>query len=190
MSFSLRDNTKRDSFDERICDDLSEVILQYLPIEVKFRFESVSKQFQRTIFEKQYKLKIKDSTHLESILKKCPKINSIDFKSISYEDGERVVELIDKYCNNLVEISGNLNITERAMKELVQKFSLNSFTLKDMNANFSLSLLISSLPAIKELHFKQSTDFLTSIKNDEFYCYIESNTLKNLKTASISLSYS
>ena len=48
-------STKRQSFDERICDDLSEVILQYLSIEDKLKFESVSKQFQRTVFVKQKK---------------------------------------------------------------------------------------------------------------------------------------
>ena len=43
---------RRDSFDERVCDDLSAVILEFLPIKDKFKFECVSKQFQRKIFDK------------------------------------------------------------------------------------------------------------------------------------------
>ena len=37
----------------RICDDLSEEILQYLPFHDKLKFECISKKFQRTIFTKQ-----------------------------------------------------------------------------------------------------------------------------------------
>ncbi len=52
------DTQKRQSFGDRICDDLSEDILQYLPLKHKFRLESVSKQFQRTIFTKQKSIHI------------------------------------------------------------------------------------------------------------------------------------
>ena len=58
--FSFDTNYRRDSFSHRVCDDLSEVILQFLPIENKFRFECVSKQFQRTVFQKQYELNVDD----------------------------------------------------------------------------------------------------------------------------------
>ena len=54
----IEDNYRRDSFDDRFCDDLSEVLLQFLSFEDKLRFECVSKQFQRTVFQRQYKLKI------------------------------------------------------------------------------------------------------------------------------------
>ena len=50
------DNYRRDSFDDRFCDDLCEEILQYLSLEDKLRLECVSKQFQRTIFQRQYEL--------------------------------------------------------------------------------------------------------------------------------------
>jgi hypothetical protein len=49
---------KRDSFSDRICDDLFEVLLKYLSFEDKIRFECVSKQFQRLIFNKQYCIEI------------------------------------------------------------------------------------------------------------------------------------
>ena len=49
---SKEDNYRRDSFDDRFCDDLCEEILQYLSLEDKFRLEYVSKQFQRTVFKR------------------------------------------------------------------------------------------------------------------------------------------
>ena len=47
---SNEDNYRRDSFEDRVCDDLCEVILQYLSLEDRLRLECVSKQFQRTAF--------------------------------------------------------------------------------------------------------------------------------------------
>ena len=41
---------RRDSFSDRVCDDLSEILLQYLLLKDKFRLECVSKQFQETIY--------------------------------------------------------------------------------------------------------------------------------------------
>ena len=52
------DNYRRDSFEDRFCDDLCEDILQYLSLEGKFKLECVSKQFQRTVFQRQYELYI------------------------------------------------------------------------------------------------------------------------------------
>ena len=82
----------RQSFSDRICDDLCEEILQYLSLEDKLKFEGVSKQFQRTIFEKHYELTIDtyngyylyiedifiDMKSLKVLLKKCPNITSIE----------------------------------------------------------------------------------------------------------------
>ena len=104
---SFEDNYRRDSFDDRFCDDLSENLLQFLPLEDKLKFECVSKQFQRTVFKLQYEIfinmlgpvahkihsKNKDfkfredfnyyyiedqSMHsFRALLKKCPNITSI-----------------------------------------------------------------------------------------------------------------
>ena len=43
---------RKDSFEDRICDDLSQFILQFLSLKDLLRLECVSKQFQRSIFEK------------------------------------------------------------------------------------------------------------------------------------------
>ena len=47
---SKEDNYRKDSFEDRFCDDLCEDILQYLSLKDKLRLEFVSKQFQRTVF--------------------------------------------------------------------------------------------------------------------------------------------
>ncbi len=44
---------KRESFSDRICDDLCEVLFSYLLFEDKIRFECLSKQFQRYVYIKQ-----------------------------------------------------------------------------------------------------------------------------------------
>ena len=53
------DNRKErnDSFD-RFGDDLLELIVSYLTIEDKFRFQCLSKQWRRVVFNKTYVLKI------------------------------------------------------------------------------------------------------------------------------------
>ena len=83
----LRSDQKRQSFGERICDDLCEEILQYLSFEDKLRLECVSKQFQRTVFVKHYHLNVDINSAEETLLeryetlfKKCHKIKSITFE--------------------------------------------------------------------------------------------------------------
>ena len=80
---------RRDSFEDRVCDDLCEVLLQFLPIEDKFKFECVSKQFQRNVFQRQYHLNMtsimngrKTSSFLqviEKLMKKLPNIKSFEY---------------------------------------------------------------------------------------------------------------
>ena len=115
------------SFDDRICDDLSEVLLQFLPIKHKLRLECVSKQFQRTVFQKQCKVtlvssirmntnneieyenniadKVPDKHYLKSIetlLKKCLNIQtmSLDIENRIFKS---TLPLISKYCDYLQE---------------------------------------------------------------------------------------
>jgi hypothetical protein len=51
---------KRDSFSDRICDDLCEVLLSYLSFKDKIRFECISKQFQRCLYIKQNNIEVND----------------------------------------------------------------------------------------------------------------------------------
>jgi hypothetical protein len=91
---SIFNNYRRDSFSDRICDDLSEVILQYLSLEGKVRLECVSKQFQRTIFIRHHEMTIEsmlsnlrlegmsliNMNSFESLIKRCPNITSLRFR--------------------------------------------------------------------------------------------------------------
>ena len=108
---------KRQSFFERICDDLCEEILKYLPIEDRFRLEGVSKQFQRTIFKSEgvLFLKLDDMEKCKILLKKCRNVNQIKTSDYYYilahfdkDSGKtnkynKLVKIIIKNCNNLTD---------------------------------------------------------------------------------------
>ena len=142
---------KRDSFERRICDDLCEEILQYLPVEAKAKLEGVSHQFKRAItklFQKQVGLEIliSPSEHLDfetetkffheglkfykSLINKCPNLQTIDFailpRKCSYmlylAESELLIHLIEK-CDKLINIySLHLEGTEYAAKKFQEKF--------------------------------------------------------------------
>ena len=140
----------RQSFSDRICDDLCEDILQYLLFEDKLRLECVSKQFQRNalLFLKKHneltietdywsrqlnmpsneylyvKNKYIDLKSLEVLLKKCPNITSIKLsKEKEIFLFNPVVQLITKYCDNLLEIDfGGNRINDEIFEEFHQKF--------------------------------------------------------------------
>jgi hypothetical protein len=44
---------RRDSFSDKVCDDLCEILLSFLSFDDKIRFECISKRFQKLIFNKQ-----------------------------------------------------------------------------------------------------------------------------------------
>src|SRR5690349_4776238 len=90
----------------RFGDDLTELIVSYLSLEDKLRFECLSKRWQTLVFAKQNRLIVdhrfayKSSARvvvnrLESVLKKCPNISSIDI-SIAVNNSDKVLELIVK----------------------------------------------------------------------------------------------
>ena len=89
---SRSDSQNSDSFSDRICDDLSEVILQYLSLEDRFRLECVSKQFQRTVFRSLKQLELDDSDFwatqiLDTLAKKSRKFNCLQkLRSLSIAD--------------------------------------------------------------------------------------------------------
>ena len=83
----------KESFD-RFGDDLCEVLLSYLSFEDRFRYECLSKQFQRFIFTTVSEITIhwkfgfisyeeSYEKSYESILKKCKNVTRIEY--ISYE---------------------------------------------------------------------------------------------------------
>ena len=146
-------NYRRDLLSDRFCDDLCEDILQYLPLKNKLRLQCVSKQFQRTVFQRQnelylnvcdpeeHKSYIINKTHrkryqnyyyiedqsmdsFKALLKKCPNITSIEFSdNYMFHEIHEVFRLIIENCNNLSEIIGLYDIIGSNFEEFHQKFA-------------------------------------------------------------------
>ena len=126
-----------DSFEDRIDDDLFELIISYLPIKDKLRFESVSKRFQRFVFNKQNVLVISSFDNLsdvlfkhgqinvsllETVLKKFRFINAISIKIIYWNESE-VLNTITQNCKHLTSIDSDfIYIDFEVLKEFCQKF--------------------------------------------------------------------
>ena len=131
------DSQNKDSFDERICDDLSEVILQFLPLEDTLKLECVSKQFQRTIFVKVNEIELCGDLYwhksnqtiiklMETLIKKCENINRIEmYNGQGYTKLEynKTIELIIENCNYLTLIGIDFKlISNTILKKFLQKY--------------------------------------------------------------------
>jgi hypothetical protein len=88
MRSKTLNNFDLDSF-ERFCDDLCQVLLSFLPISDKIKFECVSKQWKRLVFNRKQKLII---TYSED--------NKYVIKRICYEREPTDISLTIKYCIN------------------------------------------------------------------------------------------
>ena len=140
---SIEVNYRRDSFSDRVCDDLCEIILQYLPPKDKLKLECVSKQFQRTAFLSrcsQYFVISRKLAKKQEILKNLfkkfnPNISKIilDFECQRFLDhfSNDLIELIIKYCNNLTHILiiNNKPIKTEVYKKLFDKFGHNLISI-------------------------------------------------------------
>ena len=165
-------NTNRDSFDVRIDDDLFEVIVSYLPIKDKLRYESVSKRFQRFVFNKQKILRINDykdfviinnlkngvlvndCKYLTILLKKFQFITTLE---IDYFFDE-FLETITEYCNHLTSITISCyNIDLEALKRFCGKFGqlLRHISIIETNGNRigvkDLRTLLNILPKLSSI---------------------------------------
>ncbi|CAG2113202.1 unnamed protein product, partial [Medioppia subpectinata] len=113
---------------DRFGDDLCALIVSYLSFEDRFRYECVSKQFQRTVFESVVDLTVEQrlmrqqktrfSPNIElltTIAKKCPNIQCIDFRGISPRDGTHIPEVLKRL---------RLIITEAVDEELLEPLKL------------------------------------------------------------------
>ena len=105
---------------DRLGDDLTELILQYLTFKDKVCLECVSKQWRRLVFNKQFVIEIdnEDSKnsikrilderyelneqYWESVLKKCPNIIKVD---LCVTVNNSVLSLIGRYCPNIKSLT-------------------------------------------------------------------------------------
>ena len=161
----------KDSF-ERFGDDLSEVLLSYLSFEDKFRFECLSKQCQRLVFNKQTELifdsKLKEKVEktdifdqkyiefntMSQILKKCSEIRSVSLLfQIKSMDG--FISLVIKHCLHLNSIEfGFHKMSKNTLKEICDKFGpkLKSITVRDKTT--PIKTLLKCCPNLESLDIK------------------------------------
>ena len=179
---SIEVNYRRDSFSDRVCDDLCEVILKYLSLEDRLRLECVSKQFQRTA------LNSKNSEYLEiakrnvtntepylQLLKKYPKLNRISF--VSYYNqilSDDFFEVIIENINNLTHIQFRYGVVIDKQK-FFDKFGHKLISFQNSCDNFRFTSI--EMPNIEELTV---TSFDTQLSQMTF------NRLKSLKVFRLS----
>ena len=147
---------RRDSF-ERFGDDLTQVLLRYLSFKDIFRFECLSKQIQRLVFNSITDLKVynkcclwfdsvlmSDKTlkikTLESVLKKCQNIKTLEM--LRFTDSEKEINLFIKYCHHLNEIKLDFDeLNHQLIEQFFDKFG----------------------PKLKKIHFKTNNELM--VKN-------------------------
>jgi len=162
---SINRKYSKDSFD-RFGDDLCQLLLSYLSIEEKIRFECVSKQWRELVFNKQQKLKLcvynfvinkiyfsdefverlvyKSSpnykikeTLFESLLKKFKFIKEIEILGIIKIDN-KILQIISSNCNNLEKIVFEGNTFSKVTKKQIKAFG-QKYGKKLKFINFSLT---------------------------------------------------
>ena len=199
----MDDIYRRDSFSDRVCGDLSEVILQYLPIEIKFKFECVSKQFQRTVFQRHHDLDIneirinsrKEPKAYESLLTKLSNIRSLEQKSNNYFNflNKSDIDLIVKCCNNFVEIHCDFyDVFKKTNDMFIEKFGskIESIFARTYGLGH-FSDIPKIFPNIKEISYISPNWNDTKVRHfgyeDYMLCPKDVLHLKNLMKISITL---
>ena len=174
------DNYRRDSFENRFCDDLSQVLLQFLPIKDKFKLECVSKQFQRTVFQRQYDLDLgyffghNITEILEKLVKKLPNIKSFKYYNSCEDINDSDIDIIVKYCHKLTKIYLNCDLSQISSEKrdsFVEKFG-EKLVSTEVNNNKSIDWLCEAFPKLEELEI--------------LYCHwFESNRLLSIRLNSL-----
>ncbi|XP_054156743.1 uncharacterized protein LOC128955127 [Oppia nitens] len=170
---SLATNRPKDSLN-RFGDDLCQLLLSFLPFSDCFRYELVSKQWQRVIFAGQEVLTIDDQliatlediTAFDLLLKKCANVTSI--KLIAANETrvtqKSLIESITRHCRHLTDILFILNkpIDWNSLDEFFARFSkqLKSCYLRLHSKEDSQELIntlnkyVMLCPNIREIHLK------------------------------------
>jgi hypothetical protein len=103
---------KRVSFSPRICDDLCEVLLSYLSFEDKIKFECVSHQFQRCIFNKENTL---TTNRLDDKQNRLNQLLVYDRKK--FADFRSHLQYVREFGNRSMEVIFNKNAFESVLKK-------------------------------------------------------------------------
>ena len=176
--FMAKHKYPKDSMD-RLGDDLTELVLSYLSFDNSVRFECVSKQWRRLVYQRQNKLIIDGqfirkkpegrreplfrTEALESVLKKCPNVTTINIQRGRHKlaNLDQVLELVIKYCDRLYEftaISGHLS--DDLILRFFEKFGPKLKTITFFNPKENLTRfqtiiqLCPRLESIKSLNLR------------------------------------
>ncbi|XP_054155922.1 uncharacterized protein LOC128954372 [Oppia nitens] len=207
FSSTLKTTTKKkkkDSFD-RFGDDLTELLLQYLPLEDRLRLQSVSKQWLALIFNTQTQLIFDDKllqklflyyrqTYklFESIVKNCPNITTVTISDVYFSN--IYFELLIKYCCRLRHLyikpinSYQLFTTDRIIKQFCHRFDqqLHTFKLNNFDSHLKRPLfykLIDCMPNLKSVDFTDKNNLNIQL-SDIFTadnCYVLPKSLQSIK---------
>ncbi|CAG2119536.1 unnamed protein product [Medioppia subpectinata] len=114
---------------DRFGDDLCEELLSYLSLEDKFRFECISKQWRRVVFESQTVVTIDGNTGrwfhpMLGRVSKAELKRKMEYKpTIDYPLEDTAIELLVKYCSHLTTIYMNFkNISVDTIDKFFTKF--------------------------------------------------------------------
>ena len=170
----------RDSM-ERFGDDLTELILSYLYINDKVKFECLSKQWQRVIFNKQTEVNTcilspntvlhnpfhvlyismsettylkrlnREITVLESVLKKCPNICRVYLSISSFNEKFYVYT---KYCRRITKLTIPADINQTTLKPMATKHGkwLEEFTYGSSISSCYIRQFLQMCPNIKKIN--------------------------------------
>lgn len=143
----LTSSYRRDSFEDRICDDLCELILSFLDFGDKINFQWVCPQWRRLIFSKHTEISLMPFVYrsIEFASTEPGPLSSYDFRdrvdlfflvptlsvanNIRYvsrlnmlDNGEQVMEAIVHFCNRLQAIETDFKVSDELLEKFLQKF--------------------------------------------------------------------
>ena len=167
-----------DSMD-RLGDDLTEEVLQYLTLEDKIKLECVSEQWKRCVYNKQYVItidnfyvrknllnKLNDNYKLESVLKKCQNIVKVIIRpNIRPEVKSEVLSLIGRYCHCIKSLT--YCPTFGRDDNVLSFFRIYGHKLEELNINgwnSDVNNLLQFCPNVKKAYF---SDFSVVLNEDK-----------------------
>ena len=154
---------RRNGFEHRICNDLCELILCYLATEDKVRLECVSKQFKRSVYQRQYRFDCYLLTkHLKRFtlkeirsnlntnywfvwspvarfLSKCQNLISVNvpYLALSGEYYDRLLNIVIDNCTNLRQLTMLASAKNRQELQFHSKnITISSGTIKKFIEKF------------------------------------------------------
>ena len=173
---------RRDCYERRVCDDLSEVLLNCLSLDDRLGLRCVSKQFQRTIFSRMEAIEfdINDKVNLDNLERIVKNLTDIKIKFIAgfvcfyervyFERLYHGLEVLQKSATILTDLECKSldRIHTQTEHQLFKKFGhkLQSLSIRYLRSDCHWSLLTNLkrlsveaiYPKLSTLHFAPPKD--------------------------------